>query len=143
MVRFALFSLAVIGVAAVIGCGDGGPKLGDVEGTITFDGRPVPNAQVLFVPTDVKPANPSYGLTDAQGHYKLLFTRDKSGAVVATHSVKITVQKYSKEERDNMRAAGQEVSDDVVALPKKYNEEGTLSAKVVGGKNTIDFPLAK
>src|SRR5262245_15157134 len=115
----------VVGVIFLVGCGGAGPGLQRVTGKVTFDGKPVEGAAVEFQPK-ASAGSPSYGVTDAGGTYKLMFTLDKEGAALGDHIVRI-----SKTEG----AIGKET------LPAKYNFKSTLTATVIDGKNNFDFPL--
>ena len=120
------------------GCSDG-PKLADVSGTVTLDGKPVPGAVLTFIPENPE-GSTSYGQTDAQGQYSLMFTRSKYGAMLGKHRVEIETRKISADEAADMKAAGEEAPA-YVAIPKKYREAGALTAEVTSGSNKIDFPL--
>lgn len=39
-------------VLAVTGCGPGGPPTYPVTGTVTFDGKPISDGQIIFFPTE-------------------------------------------------------------------------------------------
>ncbi|HVJ86634.1 MAG TPA: hypothetical protein VM452_13375 [Caulifigura sp.] len=106
------------------GCGDGGPKLCEVEGTVTLDGKPVPGAELTFIPQNVPTTMMSYGGTDEAGHYTLGFTASKTGAIPATHHVRIEFG----------GKAG-------VKLPKKYRTDDAIVKEVKDGKNVIDIEL--
>ena len=41
---------------ACLGCGPGGPEIASVEGKVTLDGKPLPNAAVVFIPENGRPA---------------------------------------------------------------------------------------
>jgi hypothetical protein len=127
-------------IATVLGCGPGGPELAEVSGTVTLDGKPVPNAVLTFIPTG---GTTSYGMTNAEGKYKMMFTDTKSGAMLGTHSVELQVKRYSKDEVIEMKAAGMDATTDFVQIPKKYNKPGALTAEVKKGKNTINFQLTE
>jgi hypothetical protein len=75
-------SLAVIAV----GCSGGGPDIVPVSGTVTRNGKPVPNVTIYFQPTS---GRPSLGECDDQGRFKLRYTHDQDGAKVGMHSVYI------------------------------------------------------
>ena len=121
------------------GCGDSGPELAAVTGTITLDGNPLHGALVTFRPTG-EVATTSYGVSNKDGFYSLMFTRDKSGAMPGDYEVDIETTMPSKSELAEMKAEGKEPPP-FVPLPKKYKQPGALTAKVASGKNTIDFPL--
>jgi hypothetical protein len=72
----------------VAGCGVKRPY-GGVEGTVTLDGQPLANVEVVFLP-DPEKANTgkrSVALTDAQGRYRLSSDAGQEGAPVGFHRV--------------------------------------------------------
>ena len=138
--RTLLLSTVAAGLTSLLaGCGSSGPELTDVTGKITLDGQPVVACNVTFVPTGG--GSPSYGKTDSKGEYRLMYTRDKYGAMLGQHSVTLETQKLSKSEKEELRSAGEDVPSDSVTIPKKYREDGALTAEVKSGKNKIDFDL--
>ena len=127
------FRLALLGLTLfAAGCGADGPQLTDVEGALTLDGKPVPNAELVFIPQDVPVRSPSYGLTDDNGHFVLKFTMQKFGAMPAKHHVQVDIPKGSDEDRQAGKA---------FKLPKKYVKDGSLTADVKEGKNFIELKL--
>lgn len=123
--------------ASLTGCSDGGPKLVEVTGKVTVDGKPVPNAIVTFNPTAPGGSN-SLGKTDAQGLYRLEYSQDKQGALVGEHVVEIVTKKMSA---SDMPDSGEVVASEYVAIPAKYRKRGSITAKVEDKRNTIDFAL--
>ncbi|MBA3313370.1 MAG: carboxypeptidase-like regulatory domain-containing protein [Planctomycetota bacterium] len=120
---------------SLAGCGSDGPELSEVTGTVTLDGKPLQGAILTFIP-EAPGASTSYGITDAEGNYSLMYSRDKSGAMIGTHKVEIATEKLTA---DDM-ADGQPVPK-YVPIPKKYKEPGALTADVKSGDNDIDFEL--
>jgi hypothetical protein len=124
-------SLAVALLAS--GC-NRGPKLGPVTGIVTLDNEPLADAQVEFQPTGGGGA-PSYGTTNALGQYELKYTKDKPGAVVGSHVVRITTQTTVIDpETGEEKQIPQRV-------PEKYNYRSELVRQVTPEPNTIDFDL--
>lgn len=122
------------------GCGPAGPDLGEVTGTVTLDGKPVPAAYVTFSP-EAEGGSTSAGMTDAQGNYTLGYTRDRRGAMIGKHKVTIRTEKPSAETVEEAKAAGQPLPEHV-PLPGKYaGPTGGLTADVKPGDNKVDFPL--
>lgn len=117
--------------AIVAGCSDGLPPLGKVSGQVTLDGKPLPGADVFFVPES---GIQSYGRTDEQGFYKLSYVSKKgreAGAVIGKHRVSINTLSPQR---------------DIGAPPPKtippcYNTQTTLVAEVKPGTNQFDFSL--
>lgn len=126
----AVLGLLPLGLA---GCGGGGPDLGRVEGTVTLDGSPLEGALVEFQPNEE--GVPSYGRTDASGQYELQFGVNQPGAMVGTHTVRITT--------GGMESTGE---GPAVAVPERvpaqYNIQSNLTREVESGKTTIDFELS-
>jgi len=117
------------GMLAVSGCGGGDspPPLAVVKGTVTLDGNPLPNAAVLFTPTNGK-GGASSGTTDSSGAYSLNYPPDHAGAVISEHVVRITG-----------KTGGAATA--VEPVPPKYNDKSELKATVKAGENKHDFAL--
>lgn len=121
------------------GCSSGdGPELTDVTGRVMVDGSPIAGAVLTFVPE--AGGSPSYGRTDSDGRYQLMFTFTKSGAMLGKHNVEIESRKIPASEAEEMRASGQEVPE-YREIPKAYRQPGALTAEVVSGNNEINFEL--
>ena len=76
-------AIAVLSLT-VTGCSKGGPEIVPVSGVVTRNGKPVPFVTVYFQPTT---GRPSLGNCDAEGRFKLGYTREQDGAKVDTHTV--------------------------------------------------------
>lgn len=116
----------IVSLAVLAGCGgetEALPELGTVTGKVTLDNQPLSDAMIFFEPSK---GAMSSGSTDAQGEYVLHFNAETPGAVLGTHTVRI-----SKPDGE----AGPEI------LPTKYNMESELTAEVTAGDNPIDFQL--
>lgn len=119
--------MAILSATAImIGCAEG--DMGQVSGTVTLNGQPLPDADVTFTP--VEGGRPSFGTTDSNGKYDLLHTKSQKGAIVGTHTVTITTY----EESDDQVTREEKV-------PTKYNLETELKETVKAGSQTIDFEL--
>ncbi|HEY4262438.1 MAG TPA: carboxypeptidase-like regulatory domain-containing protein [Schlesneria sp.] len=129
------FVLSAVIVCFSLGCGGSdGPKLGDVTGTITMNGSPVPGLNITFIPQDK--GSPSYGGTDENGKYRLLFNQHRSGAQLGKHDVVIKNREPETDDSGNRILTGV-----VTEIPQKYGEPGALSTEVHSGKNKLDFAL--
>lgn len=100
------------------------PALASVSGTVMLDGAPLADAMIIFEPQENGAA--STGATDAQGHYALIYSASKKGAVPGVHVVRIS--KLTSEMGEEM-------------LPAMYNVQSTLQETVKAGDNEIDFKL--
>ena len=121
--------LVVVACLVFTGCEEG-VNSATVEGIVTLDGDPLPNAELKFYPTE---GRASMGTTDATGHYELMFTYDEPGAAPGTHSIEISTAIPESDER------GAAIAPEL--LPTKYNTQTELSEEVSDGKNEINFDL--
>jgi hypothetical protein len=128
------FSPTLFFLLLLVGCGEAAPyRLVNVEGLITLDGKPLPQAIVTFqpiAPAGSESAGPgSAGRTDAEGRYVLETVRtDEPGAVVGPHRIIIMPIKF-----------GNNPAPD---LPARYNSETTLTLEVgAEGTQSADFQL--
>lgn len=126
--------VACVGCLLLGGCGPGGPPLGQVEGTVTLDGVPLPGAKVIFTPVDGGRA--SMAVTDGRGYYQLEFAGGEKGAIVGKH--KVSISTFEAGELDD---TGKLVGHVPERVPAKYNRETTLEREVKRGRNVIDFEL--
>jgi hypothetical protein len=108
------------------GCRDSGLQVAPVTGTVRFDDKPLPNAEVMFVPADG--GRPSSARTVDGGRYELLFKRGQNGAIVGPHTVRIWVS--------------HEVVRDPPKIPARYDAQSELRREVKAGEdNVFDFDL--
>lgn len=119
---------AVVWIAFLAGCGDG-VRMGRVQGTVTFNGKPVPDLMVEFAPVENVGWRlpPGMGHTNAEGVYSLVRPGPggKPGTSVGTHTVRV----LSDEGSELKLIAGKKVA-------------GTVSQREVKpGSNTIDIEL--
>ena len=119
-----IFALVLlVPLVFAVGCGSDRPDIGYVTGAVTFNGKPLPNAEISFEP---KGKRFSFGRTDEQGRYEMKYIRDEKGVAVGECVVRITV--------DDPNSPRQYV-------PLKYNANSELRAEVKPGKNELNFDL--
>ncbi len=126
-----LLPVAAVALSLLSGC-DSGPLVSAVHGKVTLDGKPLPNATLVFTPE--KAGRSSLGRTNDAGEYKLLFNSDKDGAIVGTTRVRITVAEEYTDSRDRSRMRPE-------LVPAKYNEQSELVVEVEPKDNEINFDL--
>ncbi len=131
-------------LAAVSGCGQQGPKLGAVQGTVTLNGKPVPYAYVLFQPTE-PPGTYGSAYADANGKYSLRYTRSQRGAPVGRHSVTVRTPKREElaldedvDDQNAGKAAALKMPDGV-----RENLRAEFEREVKPGRNQHDFDLGQ
>ncbi len=137
--------LSVLACCVSLGCGGSlpdEPERVTVSGTVTYDGQPVADGEVRFVPTKGTEA-PSSSAVISGGAYKAEF---KGGVPVGIHRVEIRGYRPkaggAAEETPGM-AAGETLKEQY--LPAKYNAKSELELTVESGSAPItkDFALVK
>ena len=142
-------SIALLLSAALSGCGGGSDLvLGEVEGVVTLDGKPLPNAVVTFAPKGGGPAG--VGKTNAEGEYQLM-TAGQPGAVPGEHTVSIicvpepapveAASSHDQADGGISTASEDYEPPEVTEVPARYNTETELTEEVKSGGNTINFDL--
>lgn len=125
--------------AAMIGCGEAGPKRAAVTGTVKLDGAAVESGSITFIPTkDSK--NPSAAGEIEGGEYNIPLD---SGPAAGTYRVEIRWSRPTgkKIEMGSPSPPGTMVDEVKEAIPAKFNSASTLTKDVEAGENTLDFDL--
>jgi hypothetical protein len=120
-----------LGLTALLlaGCSSSGPPTYDVSGAVTWNGNPLPQGDILFVPLDGngvpdagKIVDGKYGLRVKAGRKKVEIHASREG-------------KFDPVEKARAREA---------FIPKWYNANSILKAEVKpDGENRFDFPLSE
>ena len=137
--------------AALAGCGGSELELGEVQGVVTLNGDPLPNAVVTFSPKEGGPSG--VGKTNDKGEYQLM-TAGQLGAIPGQHTVSIICVpvpapvKHVRSNDPSYQHGGGGVSSanytppPVPEVPARYNAQTELSEEVEAGtENTINFDL--
>lgn len=140
-----------VGLACVAMSGCGSPhEFGEVEGTVTLDGVPVPDLLITSEPdcTLGPPGPRSIASTDAESRFRLycdLLGRD--GAVVARHRVVLCDARETEPSGPESAKRPRKPSPPKRGpkLPTRYENanESPLRIEVLPGKQTIDLALTK
>lgn len=131
-----LRAAAVLGLILIFGAS--GCSQSDtikVTGTVTFDGKPAEEAEVMFTPTTGRMAS---GVTDSNGRFELSTNSPKDGAMPGDH--KVTIVQYYPPGKPPPMTPGPLPS----RFPTKYGDlsQTPFSAKVErGGKNDFTFDM--
>jgi hypothetical protein len=113
-------------IAALFGgCSSSGNPVGTVHGRVTLDGKPLPLADVHFMPEGGGRA--SSGRTDADGKYELAYKRGEPGALVGAHSVRIWVSR--------------EGTKNPPIISPHFDTDSQLHREVKSGDNEFDFDV--
>lgn len=114
---------------AMAGCSRG-PDVGLVQGIVTYRGQPLAGINVTFDP--VAGGRSSTGVTGADGGYELKYTRDRKGALVGVHEVRLNWPAQTNEDL---------AKRDEYPIPTTYNTATSLSFEVKPGSNTFDVSI--
>ncbi|MEI8381080.1 MAG: carboxypeptidase-like regulatory domain-containing protein [Planctomycetota bacterium] len=149
MAKYSRRTVLLATVIAALGCGGSGlPETVSVTGTVTYQGNPVTDAQVVLNSTDPK-GKPATGATDAQGKFTVQTyvspTAQAKGAIPGQYKVTVTKIEQSKQSSEEMMKAassGQPAMPKNL-LPKKYSVESStdLTADVKKGMGPLSFAL--
>ncbi len=139
--RSLIFPAFIALATLAAGCGGSGDELPrqSVYGTVTYDGQPIKNGRITFMPTDTSGEDPvSGGAPIIDGKYEI---GQEVGLVPGSYSVSINSA------GDAAGAGGDEPGSMGMPkelLPDKYNTASKLNATVEAGKSDpIDFTLDK
>lgn len=123
-------------LALVSGCGgDGEAKPVPAAGTVTFDGQPLENGYVQFIPEKGRPAAGAI----KGGKFTLSTTEDGDGAIPGKHMVSVKATKQ-------VTVKGETEPQEVSILPDKYSTAATSGLAVEipsGGNKDIKLELTK
>jgi hypothetical protein len=145
-----LLALAAAAMALTpLACGESGPEMARVTGTVTYKGKPVSKGTIAFVSTSPGRPNATAKL-DASGYYRLQTRDPGDGAELGDYDVTI----YSRDDPTET-IGGQNVVPQFIPkksaqpakpqrlTPEKYENPKTsgLRKTVKSGSNTFDFEL--
>lgn len=116
-----LFSL-VLSVATG-GCSQGDqPELGEVSGTVKWNGEPLAGVIVMFKPENGRPGSAE---TDTQGNYELFYKAGVKGTKLGPNTVSLTWP----------------TGFDGPVIPEKYAGRSELKLDVKAGANKYDIEI--
>ncbi|WP_339732765.1 hypothetical protein [uncultured Gimesia sp.] len=135
-----LFWGVLLSLQTLVGCSSNSDQLptGEVHGTVTYLGKPLPAGSVTFIPDGTGKA--AAGEIQADGTYTLTTYSKGDGATIGSHKVMIISEKDTSE----LPAESAEANVDLSLIPEKYGmspKTSGLTAEVKAGDNEINFNL--
>jgi hypothetical protein len=126
MRRIPFAGALAVALCALPGCGDSGPKVVPVSGTVTIDDKPLTYGYVQVLPDGWRPAT---GRIGADGRFTLTTTAEGDGCAVGTHPVAIL--------------ASESVGPDAMKwhAPKQYADPATSKLNVTISGPTSDLKI--
>ncbi len=132
-----IFVFALLLCGTVAGCGKSGPARASVSGTVTFDGAPVEEGMIEFIPFPGV-VGPPVQIAIKDGKFS---SPKDSGPTVGKNNVQITAMKKTGKKVKTIMG---EESDEVVQyIPPQYNQLTQLNTEITTGTNNVDFELKK
>jgi hypothetical protein len=121
MNRMAWLAAGFAAVFGLVGCRLSGPEIVEIEGTVTHNGKPVPNLLIYFSPTG---GRLSWGISDANGRFVLDYDLDYDGAMVGTHKVWVSDESGNVDPTLAMSGAARPKRDPAMAeILEKYGKD--------------------
>ncbi len=124
-------------IVTAIGCGGAGdaPKTVAVTGVVTYQGKPMPNLSVGFIPETGMLAS---GITDAEGRFDMTTSAPGDGAIPGLHKVAIN---FVPEQVPEMPGFPGTENAPESPIPTKYADVSTsgLTATVDQDSSKNDF----
>jgi hypothetical protein len=126
--RTALVAAVAVGFLALSGCGESGPQIVPVSGTVTIDGQPLTYGHVQVLAAGWRPAS---GRLDGSGRFTLTTTAPNDGCAVGTHPVVVL--------------AGESLTPETMKwhAPSKYADVSTsgLTVTITGPTDDLKIEL--
>lgn len=120
------------------GCGEAGPTIVPVTGVALYKGQPVANLHLDFFP---ETGRPSWAMTDANGHFKLNYTKEEDGAVVGKHKVCVQYRPSSVQAELDMLAGKLQKPAGLDEILTKYGNVETTTKTVEITPETREIQL--
>jgi len=120
-------TLVMLGLV-ITGCGPSGPTMRTISGTVTYDGQPVSNGQIIFRATDAGGVGDAGPIKDGKYEAKV-----RGGP----KTVEITAQRETGK-KDSL--GGAEVEQ---FIPENYNTKTELKADISDDNSALNFDLKK
>ena len=144
MKKFALL-LGALALLTVLPACSKAIKTEGVSGVVTYNGEPLADANVKFIPID-STGSQAVGKTNEKGEYKLQTLLGEADAGTTPGEYKVAIDCVEPYETGNMiEENGGEIPETKVRsiIPEDYGNPATsgLTATVVEGDNVINFDL--
>lgn len=130
------------------GCGGGGLPAGEtgtVSGTVTYNGKPVPEGcGVMFLPVSGEAGVMGIGTTDSSGAYTLKM-RNEENILAGKYTVGISPPNSDNgsDDPDSAANVSEETSEPKLPFPEKYlsPETSEVTFDVVAGSNSFNIEM--
>ena len=125
--RFVL--LAALALLPLAGCGGpAGPKTVAVTGEVTYAGKAIKDAAILFAPVDLAKSQPGTATSDNDGRYVAITNNNLSGLMPGDYKVSVVAYKVPLQNIPPVELS--KMGDSNLAVPKKYHDVSTSGLTV-------------
>ena len=138
---FAFLPTAVALLVCIVltGCGDA--QRATVSGVVTLDGKPIPGATIIFLPTQETAAPASGGAIGEDGTYTVTFEGAPSAGDYRVEIRGIRHKTGRMIPAPPPLARGTMIEECVELIPDWYNKKSELLVELKRGDNQHDFAL--
>lgn len=137
----AYFLILVGTLSLAVGCSGQKMREGfvDVRGTVTLDGEPLPDAQIIIETKN----GTSFARTDENGGYIAEYSKTLKGAAVGSAVVRISTKEVFPDEDVSGLKIDPRSGDHIKPerVPPKYNTKSELKIEIEGDGGPYDFKL--
>jgi hypothetical protein len=140
--------LILVSALLPLGCNAQLTPVSEAQGTVKFNNKPVPYAEIVFLPDADTKRPSSSAITDADGHFALRTEDGRAGAVVGKHRVTVRTSKPRNDPRpeDNPHAGSKSgESSGYVAISESYGKANAFNPlgviEVTADRHTYDLNL--
>lgn len=121
-------------IVSLAGCSGNDVVRASVEGTVSFDGKPIESGMVLFIPQPGVVGPPVQVMIE-NGKFS---SSRSTGPTVGLNAVQfIAVRKTGR----ILKIEGQESAEEIQYLPKKYNDASKEVTEIKSGTNRFSYEL--
>jgi len=129
MIRYLVVSAVLLGLAVHSGCGNSGTaQTARVDGTVTLDGAPLPNAKVGFnpAPGSKTAGRLAMGTADGSGKFSLSSFNKNDGAMPGSYIVTVigdgVPEKYTSQDKTDLKVTVEAGKTNPIKLELKKGE---------------------
>ena len=117
-------------VVWIVGCGPTGPERVVVSGVVTYNGKPIPEGRINFIPKE-NTAAPMSGAAIQDGQYCV---EARGGVPVGTYQIQVEAFKSNAASAEKVFAPGARLQ----YLPRKFNVDSQLEITIESGSKKVD-----
>lgn len=143
---YRVIPLILVLCSLAAGCSEKGLPVAPVDGIVTYEGKPVQYAKVMFFPQGVPGGNIGFCFTDADGKFSEVLTAGtRKGAIVGSHFVTVT-EDWPPDQEIPVDETGMEKIPPRGPWAQKYRDstDPALKVEVVADQdNHFEFELSE